>query len=132
MNTKILMISSAFTLGMVGIALSFLPAEIAQYLNIGSDAISALPLQLLSSLYLGFAILNWMAKDNLIGGIYSRPVAIGNMTHFIVGALALIKMVTNIQSHREIVIALTVIYAIFGICYGYVFMTTPSQVGSKK
>ena len=29
------------------------------------------------ALYLGFASLNWMAKDNLIGGIYSPPVAIG-------------------------------------------------------
>src|SRR5204862_7388254 len=33
------------------------------------------------ALYLGFAVLNWMGCVVLFGGIYGRPVALGNLCH---------------------------------------------------
>ncbi len=62
MNTKILMYASAFFLGIIGILLSFLPQEIVNYLNTETNIITVLFLQILSAMYLGFGILNWMAK----------------------------------------------------------------------
>ena len=53
--------------------------------------INIIVLQLLGGLYFGFGMLNWTAKGNLTGGIYSRPVAMGNLTHFVMGGLALLK-----------------------------------------
>jgi hypothetical protein len=73
---------SALFFGIIGVFLSFFSQEIANYLNFDTNLISILFLQILSSLYLGFGILNWMTKGNLIGGIYSRPLAIGNLMHF--------------------------------------------------
>ena len=129
MNTKVLMTSSALFLAIIGILLSFLPEEILDYLNVEPNIITALFLKILSALYLGFGILNWMAKGTLIGGIYNRPIAIGNLMHFGVGAIALFKVVSNIQTHSEIIISLAVVYVIFAILFAYVFRTNPAKTG---
>ena len=132
MNTKILMTSSALFLATIGILLSFLPNEIVEYLNVEPNIITILFLKIMSALYLGFGILNWMAKGTLIGGIYNRPIAIGNLMHFGVGAIALVKVVSNIQTHSEIVISLTVVYVIFAILFVYIFRTNPTKTEKKK
>tara|TARA_R110000772_G_scaffold184144_3_gene295230 strand:- start:62 stop:454 length:393 start_codon:yes stop_codon:yes gene_type:complete len=128
MNTKILMTSSASFLAIIGILFSFLPNEIMDYLNVEPNIITALFLKIMSALYLGFGILNWMAKGTLIGGIYNRPIAIGNLMHFGVGAIALVKITTNIQAHSEVIISLTVVYAIFAILFVYTFRTNPTKI----
>ena len=128
MNTKILMTSSAIFLAIIGLLLSFLPDETAVYLNVEPNIITTLFLRMLSALYLGFAILNWMAKSTLIGGVYNRPIAIGNLMHFGVGAIALIKMLSHVESHLEVIITITLIYLIFSLLFAYVFRTNPNKV----
>jgi hypothetical protein len=91
MNTRLLMTSSAVAMGALGAAASFLPQEILQRAGLASTGPAVLGVQVLGALYLGFAMLNWMARANLIGGIYGRPVAMGNLLHFTVAALALVK-----------------------------------------
>lgn len=132
MNTKVIMISSCIFLGALGITFTFIPDEIISSLNGTPNPISTLSLQLLGALYLGFAMLNWMAKGSLIGGIYNRPIAIGNFMHFAVGSLALIKIISKIHVHSEIVISLTAVYSIFAILFGYVFRTNPSRIEKKE
>ena len=132
MNTKIVMTSSALFYAIIGIILSFLPNEIADYLNVEYNIVTILFLDIMSALYLGFGILNWMAKGTLIGGIYNKPIAIGNLMHFGVGAIALVKVVSNIQTHSEIVISLTVVYVIFAILFVYIFRTNPTKTEKKK
>ena len=127
MNTKIVMTSSALFYAIIGIILSFLPNEIADYLNVEYNIITILFLNIMSALYLGFGILNWMAKGTLIGGIYNRPIAIGNLMHFGVGAIALVKISSNIQIHSEIIISLSAVYVIFALLFAYVFRTNPTN-----
>ena len=127
MNTKLLMTASAIFLAIIGVILSFLPNETADYFNAESNLITILFLKIMSALYLGFGILNWMAKGTLIGGIYNRPIAIGNLMHFGVGAIALIKVVSNIETHSEIIISLTAAYLIFALLFAYVFKTNPTN-----
>lgn len=118
MNTKLLMTTSAAILGATGIMLTFLPNEISTYLGIiGTNPIL---LQILGALYFGFAMLNWAAKANLIGGIYSKPVAIGNFTHFLIGGLALAKL--GFKTYTGIA---TTCYLIFAILFGYVLFNNP-------
>ena len=126
MKTKLLMTLSALFCGIIGILLSFLPNEIAEYLSVEPTIITILFLQILGALYLGFGILNWMAKGTLIGGIYNRPIAFGNLMHFVVGAITLVKVISNIQTHTEIIIFLTVFYAIFALLFIYVLKTNPT------
>ncbi len=127
MRTKIVMTSSAIFLATIGIFLSFFPNEIVDYLDIESNSITVLFLKIMSALYLGFGMLNWMAKGTLIGGIYNKPIAIGNLMHFGVGAIALIKVVSNNQTQPEIIISLTIVYVVFAILFAYVFLVNPTK-----
>ena len=126
MKTKLLMTSSALFCGIIGILLLFLPNEIAEYLNVEPTIITILFLKILSALYLGFGILNWTVKGSLIGGIYNRPIALGNLLHFVVGSIELVKVISNIQIHREIIIFLTVFYVIFALLFVYIIKTNPT------
>lgn len=120
------MTSSALFLAVMGLILSFLPNEVAEYLQVEQNLISILFLKTLSALYLGFGILNWMARGTLIGGIYNRPIAIGNFMHFLVGAISLVKVIGDIEMHRGVFISLSAVYVIFAILFAYVFRTDPN------
>jgi len=74
--------------------------------------------QLMGVLYLSFAFTNWTAKDSLIGGIYSRPISLGNFTHFIVGALVLTKYHLSGGVNTPLLVVL-IVYAIFAIIFGW-------------
>ena len=77
MNTRMVMRASAVWLGALGVVATFLPQEILVHGGTVPVALSVVVVQMAGALYLGFAMLNWMAQGNIIGGIYSRPVAIG-------------------------------------------------------
>lgn len=124
MNTKLLMTSSALVMALTGISLTLLPGEILSSLNLSTGILFSLILQILGALYFAFAMLNWTARANLIGGIYSRPVALANFTHFMVGGLALIKGATAAPDLAGIWIAATV-YSIFAIFFGLVLFRHP-------
>lgn len=129
MNTRLLMVLSAAFMGITGIALSFLPQEIIIYLNSGKESvIEVLVLQILGSLYIAFAMVNWIAKANLIGGIYSRPISVGNFTHFVIGAITLINGYSFSQNIGFQ--AITLLYLGFAICFGWVLFRHP--IGEKK
>ena len=118
MNTKILMVTSSLALGLAGLAASFAPEELLRALR--SPVAEPLPvlIQLLGGMYVAFAITNWTAKDNMIGGIYSRPLSLGNCVHFVVGSLALAKQ----QFSREMstpLMAVLLVYTIFAICFAW-------------
>lgn len=124
MDTKTLMIASSFAMGLIGIVLSFLPNEILNFLSTSSLSVFApIVLQILGALYFAFAMINWTAKNNLIGGIYARPIAIGNLTHFTIGALALIKgfFVTD----DFLILSFAITYSIFAVLFGIVFFNHP-------
>ncbi len=123
MNTKLLMISSAAVMSVSGIVLSFMPQEVLLYFGADHSTIHPLKLQLIGALYFSFAMMNWMAKANLIGGIYGRPLAIGNVTHFVMGALTLSKY--YISSHTDVILVPCIVYVVFGIWFAVVSFTHP-------
>jgi hypothetical protein len=122
MNTKLLLSASALVMGAVGIAGSFLPHEILCAAGVVASA-GMLPLlvQLLAALLFACAMVNWLARGSLIGGIYNRPVAIGNVAHFTMGALALIK--ATLAGEGNLVPA--VVYAAFAIAFAIVLFRSP-------
>jgi hypothetical protein len=124
-TTKLIMILSAVFLAAIGISLTFLPAEIAGITGIAPDKTFTVILQLLGALYFSFAMLNWMAKGTLIGGIYGKPVSVANMTHFVIGALALIKLLLNNHDLHYSIWILAGIYAVFAVLFGIIFSKNP-------
>jgi hypothetical protein len=124
MNTKILMMSSSLALGLAGIFALFMP----DLLLFGQEAADAgtvsLLLQLMGALYFSFALMNWTAKDSLIGGIYARPVSVANFSHFFIGALLLVKYLMS-NAFSLPIFTLTMVYVIFAVCfYWLVFRAT--------
>lgn len=123
------MMAAAVFFGIIGIGLTFLPEEIAVYFSTDINQILLLVLQILGAAYLGFAMLNWMTKNNLIGGIYSRPLVIGNLAHFLVSSFALIKIVGEYTGNEfTIMLSLTIVYCAFTLCFGYIFITNPRKI----
>ena len=115
---------SALIMGIAGVTLLFLPNEILTYLNSTTQTfLDPLIIQILGALYFAFAMVNWTAKANLIGGIYGRPIAIGNLTHFVIGALVLLKGYSKNQ--LMIILALTGVYVVFAVLFAIVFFTHP-------
>ncbi len=117
-------------MALAGLVLQFFPHEFLSYFGASADGPVSIFMQLLGALYLGFAMTNWMAKAVLIGGIYARPLAIGNLAHFTVGALAIIKYAFSAGSEPVIWIA-ALIYTIFAVLFGIVFVTHPGPASSK-
>ncbi len=118
---------SAVTLAVIGIGLTFFPGEILQYLGIASSTPLLIILQLLGALYFGFAMLNWMAKGALIGGIYNKPVAVANAAHFLIGGLALVKALINNSGSPFLLWILGGIYLVFAVSFGIIFNTHPAN-----
>jgi len=127
MNTKLLLSSSALLLGLIGIALTFAPDELLKLGAINTNALNQLVIQLLGALYFAFAMLNWTAKGALIGGIYNRPVAIANLSHFMIGALALSKLLLSPLAAPPVLWILGGIYVLYAVCFGVIFFRHPSD-----
>jgi hypothetical protein len=120
-NTKLVMTLSSVFLAVAGTMLLFAPVEISAALGESRSAqISAL-LQLAGALYLAFALTNWTAKGSMIGGIYSRPLSLGNLLHFMVGAIVLFKHALSQGPHWGALVALA-IYASFALLFSFMVL----------
>lgn len=125
MNTKLIMALSAIFLALIGVSLTFLPDEIAVLTGIGSSKALLLLLQILGALYFSMAILNWMAKGSIIGGIYNRPIALTNLTHFLIVEIYLVKTLMNNHSLPFEVWLAGGVYAVFAILFWMIFSRHP-------
>ena len=126
MNTKTLMIISAIFLAVNGFGFTFFPDEITRLLINDDNYILILILQILGALYLGFSILNLTAKASLIGGIYNKPILIGNLLHFFTASMTFIKLTFKAETNLQLIFSYTIIYSLFTLSFGYVFFTNPS------
>ena len=124
MNTKSLMTLSAIILALIGISLIFFPKEILNYF--GSSVSDTFELmQIIGSLYFAFAMLNWMSKGSIIGGIYNRPISIANLTHFVIAAFALVRGILSNPSLSYMIWLITIMYSIFAILFGIMAFNHP-------
>ena len=128
MNTKLLMTTSSLVLGLAGIFALFAPD--VPLAMLGTPLPSSLPvlIQLMGALYFSMALMNWIAKDSTIGGIYARPVTVGNFAHFFTGTLLLIRSQLSNEFNLSMLLLL-VLYAIFAaLFYWLVFRHTGISV----
>jgi hypothetical protein len=96
--SRLLMVSSAALMAALGLAASFAPRELLAMLKPSVGPVEALAIQTCGAMYLGFAMLNWMARGNLLGGIYSRPIVMANFLHFTAGGLAMVKAIESLPT----------------------------------
>lgn len=123
MFSRILLIFSACFLGALGVLLSFFPQEVLAFFDQDQVPFTVLLVQLAGSLYFGLAILNWMSKNSVIGGIYARPLLIINLIHFMVSSITLVKFSVGMLNTYLLILA--TIYILFTFAFIYSFMTNP-------
>lgn len=74
-------------------------------------------------------MLDWTARYNLIGGIYSRPVAIGNLLHFLSAGLAMVKALAD-GAVPGALWPLTAVYVVFAAGFGVVLFRHPGRAAA--
>jgi hypothetical protein len=124
MNTKILMTSSSVILGVAGVFALFGPDVLLAMQGVkGTPSLSVL-VQLMGTLYFAFALMNWTARDSAIGGIYARPLSLGNFGHFFAGSMLLIRFQLSSDFNLSLSIALVVYLTFAALFYWLVFRAT--------
>lgn len=119
-----MMISAGF-MAAAGALLTFAPLELLGAVP-GVQHPALLPaLQLLGALYVGGAATNWMSKSNLVGGVFGRPLAMGNLGHFGIGAMALMRIAAGGDARFW---PLAALYAVFAAAFGYIIFFQPKTV----
>ncbi len=121
--TRWLMILSAVFLAIAGAITTFFPDKVLETHGTIPDGPTLLLIQMMGALYFGFAILNWTARGVLIGGIYARPVALGNFAHFFIVAMSLAREAVE---HGVFQLATSAaVFGAFAIGFGVVLFRPP-------
>jgi hypothetical protein len=115
------MSASAAFMGILGIAASFFSHEVLALIGASVETQTVTIVQVLGALYLGFAFLNWYLRGSVIGGIYNRPLAFGNMLHFTVVAITLVKVALAYE--QAALWAFTTVYLMFSVWFGTVLFS---------
>ncbi len=120
------MILAAAWMGVAGLLLTFAPQELLEAARIPAERTAVLAAQIAGAACFGFALTNWMARGTAIGGIYQRPLAIGNFAHFLIAALALLKALRGASPSTTHVV-LVLVYALFAIAFGRILFFSPKS-----
>lgn len=126
MSTRLLLQSSALLLVFLGVLLSFLPAEIGSFMGFTQSLATQMALQLLGAVYFGFGMLNYMSKRAVVGGIYGRPLVVGNFSHFLIAALALLKA-QDLLSTYSWLWALAIAFGLLAVAFGRLLFVQPAN-----
>ena len=119
MSSRTLLTTSALFLALLGLVLTFASQEILST----ATAQQAFVGQLLGAALCGFALLNWMSKGAVMGGIYGRPLAMGNLVHLTIGGLALLKVAAHLQP-TWFFATLAICYSVFAVLFARVAFFT--------
>jgi hypothetical protein len=121
--TRILMILSAVFMAVLGLLTSYFPDRVLETHGTVPDGPTMLLIQMMGALYLGFAILNWTARGVIIGGIYARPLALGNFLHF---AMVAVMLTREAIDHGVIQLATSAaVFSAFAIGFGILLFRPP-------
>ena len=104
--------------------LLFAPDELLRYAGAAPSTLDTALLQVIGSALFGFAMLNWMSRYGVFGGIYGRPVVMANFTHTATAALLLGKIAIRVPFSPQLVAAV-VLYGILAVAFGYKLFTAP-------
>ena len=121
------MTSSAITLAVAGLILTFMPEETLHYCGLETTYPYQLLVKVLGALYFSFAMLNWMMRTGVIGGIYNRPISTANFVHHAMVGLGMIKGIFSNPGLPKILWAIAFLYVLFAIAFGIILVRQPLQ-----
>ena len=126
MNTKALMVVTAIFLALLGILTSFFPYAVLAQHGTDPDGPTILLIEMMGATYLGFALLNYTARGVIMGGIYARPLALGNFLHFAMVAVTLAREAIDHQVAQ--LAGSATVFGLFALAFGWVlFRPLPAK-----
>jgi hypothetical protein len=119
------MSASALLLAATGMAFLFAPSE-AQRLLVAPGGPPAPPLllQLWSAALLGLAATSWTGRGMTLGGIYGRALVLGNLVHWIVGALVAVRALLD-RPGSGVLWAVIAVYGGFALAFRWLLRRHP-------
>jgi hypothetical protein len=119
-----LLLPSAVLYFAAALPLLFAPEELLRYASAAPSNLDTALLQVIGSALFGFAMLNWMNRFGVIGGIYGRPVVIANFTHAATAALLLGHIAIRGPLSAPLMTVLAV-YGILALAFGSKLFVAP-------
>ena len=116
MISSLLSRTSAFVLLLGGGALLFASDVLLPALVPGFPPAAAWLGQLLGAAWLGVAVLNWLQRGSVLGGIYGRAVVFANLALYLISALSLLRGLLGGGAPRMLWLLLA---ALAGLGVGY-------------
>ena len=123
MNTKILLTIAALVQFVFALVGTFMPDEVVGYLGGGSGS-AMLFVQLLGAATLGLAMMNYMSRGSRIGGIYNKPLLIGNLAFWVSSAAALWRF-EPVPDMQMLHYAIAGVFTVLALCFLIVFFRSP-------
>jgi hypothetical protein len=115
---------SALVLAAGGLAFLFVPDALLGTLVPGLPPSGAWLAQLIGAGWLAVAVLNWLQRGAVLGGIYGRPVVLTNLVLYTVTALTVTRRLMEPATPRTIWFLL-VPMALLAIVYGALLLRGP-------
>jgi len=109
-----LMVASGVVHGIVGVLLIFIPEELLLWTDGNAGDVATLAVSITGAAILGIGMLNYVGRSAIHGGIYGKPILMGNLIFHTVAAISLIKFSLGATGNLMICAALAgILYLIF-------------------
>ncbi|HEX7326244.1 MAG TPA: hypothetical protein VF292_12975 [Rhodanobacteraceae bacterium] len=131
MATSVLSHVSALLLGIAGLVLLFASDVVLPGIIAGFPATAAWVGQLLAAAWLGVAVLTWLQRKSILGGIYGRPTVMANLALYFISALSLIAALRGHGAPPVLWLAVAV-SGLLAIAYGTLLLRGPFGVADGR
>ena len=125
-----LLTASAIVNWAMGLLTSFLPEEILKHLALPLESGYVLIIQIMGAFYLGFGMINYLSRQSVIGGIYNRPILMGNIAYHGTAAIVLAKYILSHGLYFNLYSILMIIYIALGLGFLRLFSLTQNKQNS--
>jgi hypothetical protein len=115
---------NALLLLLAGVVLLFASDRVLPNLVTGYPTSGIWLGQVLGAACLGFAALNWLQRNAVIGGIYGRPVVFANLVFYFVSAMSLLRLAVN-TSRPVAVWWIAILFVLLAAIYAVLLMRGP-------
>ena len=79
------------------------------------EPLSQLMLQIMGAIFIAFAMINYLSKIAIIGGIYNKAILMGNIAYHCISGIVFVKFIISHNLYGEVFIPLTAIYLLLGL-----------------
>lgn len=125
---KYILTISALIYLLFGLGISFFPEETGRIFGTASQyGVDLLLMKVIGSLFFGFGVINFMSRNTTVGGIYGRPITLGNAMVSMIIASQFLKFNVyqdGVGAHFWIV---AIIFTMLSLSFIYLFFRTPKS-----